>query len=114
MIPLYSMTSHSRAQRYLFRTVAIAAMLGLIVYLVSGITGGERGLSAKRQLRRDIADLQVKLVALNYERTFMQKRIDALDPAHPDLDMLGEQARQVLFYSEPDEVLLIAPRDSAK
>ncbi|MFZ1988249.1 MAG: septum formation initiator family protein [Alphaproteobacteria bacterium] len=108
------MTSHSRAQRYLFRTIAIAAMLGLIVYLVSGITGGERGLSAKRQLRHDIADLQVKLVGLDSQRAFMQKRIDALDPAHPDLDMLGEEARQVLFYSEPDEILLIPPRTPAK
>ncbi|HXZ67563.1 MAG TPA: septum formation initiator family protein [Alphaproteobacteria bacterium] len=108
------MTSHSRAQRYLFRTIAIAAMLGLIVYLVSGITGGERGLSAKRQLRHDIADLQVKLVALNSQRTFMQKRIDALDPAHPDLDMLGEEARQVLFYSEPGEILVIPPHDPRK
>lgn len=108
------MTSHSRAQRYLSRTIAIAAMLGLIVYLVSGITGGERGLSAKRQLKHDIADLQVKMAALDAERTFMQKRIDALDPAHPDLDMLGEEARQVLFYSEPDEILLITPHEPTK
>ena len=108
------MTSHSRAQRYLSRTIAIAAMLGLIVNLVSGITGGERGLSAKRQLRHDIADLQVKMAALDTERAFMQKRINALDPAHPDLDVLGEEARQVLFYSEPDEILLIPPRDPTK
>ena len=108
------MTSHSRARRYMLRTVAIAAMLGAIVYLVSGITGGERGLSAKRQLRHDIADLQVKMAALDAQRTFMQRRIDALDPAHPDLDMLGEEARRVLFYSEPDEILLIMPRDPAK
>ena len=114
MIPSLSMTSHSRAQRYLSRTVAIAAMLGLIVYLASGITGGERGLSAKRQLRHDIADLQVKMAALDSERSFMQKRIDALDPAHPDLDMLGEEARAVLFYTEPDEILLVPAHDSGK
>lgn len=100
------MTSHTRAQRYFVRTFAIAAMLGLVLYLVSGLTGGERGLSAKRQLRHDIAELQVKVASLDAQRNFLEKRIDALDPAHPDLDMLGEQARRVLFYSEPDEVLL--------
>jgi cell division protein FtsB len=106
MIPSSSMTIHTRAQRYLLRTIAIAAMLGLIVYLISGLMGGERGLSAKRQLRHDIADLQVKAAALDARRAFLEKRINALDPVHPDLDMLGEQARRVLFYSEPDEVLL--------
>ncbi len=101
------MTSHTRAQRYLLRTVAIAAMLGLVLYLVSGLMGGERGLSAKRQLHHDIAGLQVKMVALDAQRTYLEKRINALDPNHPDLDMLGEQARRVLFYSEPDEILLM-------
>ena len=101
------MTSHSRAGRYLSRTIAIAAMLGLLVYLVSGLMGGERGLSAKRQLRHDIADLQVKMAALDARRAFLEKRINALDPNHPNLDMLGEQARRVLFYSEPDEVLVV-------
>jgi cell division protein FtsB len=106
MILSSSMTSHPRARRYLLTTLAIAAELGLLVYLISGITGGERGLSAARELRHDIADLKVKLTSFEDERAYLQKRVDALDPDHLDLDMLGEQARRVLFYSEPDEIVI--------
>jgi cell division protein FtsB len=108
MIPLRLMTAPSRARRYLLTTLVLAAMLGLLVYLVSGLSGGERGLAAAAQLRREIAVLKTEYAALNGERSYLQRRVDAMDPQHPDLDMLGEQARRVLFFSEPGE-LIIAP-----
>jgi len=108
------MTTHRAGRRHLLTTLVIATMMGLLVYLVSGITGGERGLSAARRLRTDIDGLQVKMAALDVQRVFLQKRVDALDPNHPDLDMLGEQARRVLFYAEPDEVLVTPAAKPAK
>jgi cell division protein FtsB len=101
------MTSHPRARKYLLRTLTLAAALGILVYLVGGLIGGERGLAAAKRLNSDIAGLQVRLTALDDERTYLQKRVDALDPDHVDLDMLSEEARRVLFYSEPDEIQIV-------
>lgn len=81
-------------------------MLGLLVYLVSGLTGGARGLQAAHQLHHDIAGLKVKLAALDSQRTYLQKRVDGLDPQHLDLDLLGEEARKVLFFAEPNEIVV--------
>ena len=102
------MTTHSRARRYLLTTLALAAMLGVLVYLISGLSGGARGLASAAQLHRDIAALKIRFAAVDSERSYLQKRVDALDPQHLDLDMLGEQARRVLYFSEPSE-LIIAP-----
>ena len=101
------MTAPSRTRRYLLTTLALAAMLGLLVYLISGISGGDRGLAAAAQLRREISVLKTEYAALDGERGFLQRRVDALDPQHPDLDMLGEQARRVLYFSEPGELIIV-------
>ena len=100
------MTSHSRAHRYLVRTLGLAAAIGLLVYLITGLTGGDRGLAASQQLKSEIAELKLKYAAADKERQRLQRRVEALNPAHPDLDMLSEQARRVLFFSEPNEIVL--------
>jgi cell division protein FtsB len=100
------MTSHSRATRYLLRTLGLAAAIGVLVYLITGLSGGDRGLAASKQLQTEIAALKVKYAGVDKERTTLQRRVDALDPDHPDLDMVSEQARRVLYYSEPNEIIL--------
>jgi cell division protein FtsB len=100
------MTSRPYAQRYLFHTAIAAVMIGLLVYLTAGLIGGDRGLTAKAHLKVEIANLQQQLATLNDRRSYLDTRVKALDPDHPDLDMLGEEARQVLFYSAPNEVIL--------
>jgi cell division protein FtsB len=46
------------------------------------------------------------LAAVEAERDYLDKRVKALDPKHLDLDMLEEQARRVLFFSEDGEIVM--------
>lgn len=106
MIPCHPMTSHSRSSRFVRRTLTIAVGMGVLAYLVFSLMGGDRGWSAKMDLEREIAALERQHTALKAEGAYLQSRVSALDPSHLDLDMVAEQARRVLFYAEPTEILL--------
>jgi cell division protein FtsB len=93
-------------RNYLRRTLGVAAALGVLAYLVTSAVQGERGLVAAAQLKRENALASTKLAAAEAERDYLDKRVKALDPKHLDLDMLEEQARRVLFFSEDGEIVM--------
>jgi cell division protein FtsB len=100
---------HAQPRNYLRRTLVVTAALGILAYLIASAIGGERGLEAASNLRLENAAKAERLAQIEAERAFLAKRVQALDPAHLDLDMLGEEARRVLFYSADDEIVLTPP-----
>lgn len=99
-------TGHSQPRNYLRRTVVVAGAVGILAYLVTSAVEGERGLLAAAQLKRENALKTAQLAEIQVRRDYIDRRVQGLDPAHLDLDMLGEAARRVLFYSEDGEIVI--------
>ena len=108
MIPSQSMLmGRSKRQRnYLRRTLFAAGALGILAYFIASTVTGERGLFAAAEFKRANSVKAARLAQLQSDRDYLDRRVNALDPKHLDLDMLDEAARHVLSYSEEEEVLL--------
>lgn len=71
----------------------------------SGIAG-ERGMRALERTQQTIALEQTRLDRLATERQAAENLARRLSTQHLDLDLLDEQARSVLGYVRPDEIVL--------
>lgn len=67
---------------------------------------GERGLGALERTSARIELEQERLARLAAEREATEERARRLSTEYLDLDLLDEQARRVLGYVRPDEVVL--------
>lgn len=86
--------------------VEMMVALGLLVYFGYHTISGERGIVALSSQHRVIGDLQSELAALRAERGRLERRVRLLRPESVDPDMLGERAREMLFLSRPDELVV--------
>lgn len=50
--------------------------------------------------------LEVKLEQLITEREALERRSERMDSAAMDIDWLGQQSREKLFYSHPKEITI--------
>ncbi len=96
----------SAPRSYLRRSFVVAGAIGILAYLVASGIEGERGLLAASRLRAENTAKSIELAKVEGDRDYLSKRVDALDPQHLDLDMLGEEARRVLFFSNGDEIVV--------
>ena len=67
---------------------------------------GNRGLRAKQDLDRQIAELTGELSKLKAERTVWERRVSLLRADSLDPDMLDERARVLLDYADPNDLTL--------
>ncbi|HMF11441.1 MAG TPA: septum formation initiator family protein [Gemmataceae bacterium] len=67
---------------------------------------GNRGLRAKQDLDRQIAELTGELSKLKAERTVWERRVSLLRSDILDPDMLDERARALLDYADPNDLTL--------
>jgi len=81
----------------------------ILLYLVFHALNGNHGVYAlfKEQAReRSNADI---LVALEDKRAKLEHRVNMISGEMLDLDLLDEQARRVLGYTSPDELIYLLP-----
>ena len=83
---------------------AIAGTFG--AYLMFAGVQGEFGLFRRIQLQADIAQLRDQRDRLATELAVIENRTRRLSDAFLDLDLLDQQARDVLGYVRADEVVL--------
>jgi cell division protein FtsB len=83
---------------------SVAALL--IGYFGINAYTGNRGLRAKQDLDRQIAELTVELSKLKTERTVWERRVSLLRSDNLDPDMLDERARALLDYADPNDLTL--------
>src|SRR5581483_2536515 len=93
------------------RTVLNALALYTIAGLVIGYFGvnaytGNRGLKAKQDLDRQIAQVNGELATLKEEHGTWERRVPLLRPDGLDPDMLDERARTLLNYADPRDLTL--------
>ena len=78
----------------------------VLFYLGFHAVSGERGLVVLFKETRKLEQLEAKLDAVQSRRAQMEKKIRLMSSRSLDLDMLDEQARQVIGYAGKDEVVL--------
>lgn len=97
--------------RSTFARAAKAVWIPATLLLLAGYLGyhayeGERGWLAQQRLVDRIAVAEHHLATVVEERQALAQRVEALAPGTLDRDLLDQQARLLLGYGRPDELLL--------
>lgn len=97
-----------RRARRLAPQVLAACMLG---YFLVHMLQGERGVMTYLRLQKDIEaaeDIRAQVAA---QRGELENRVNRLQPESVDPDLLEEQARRVLNFARPDEIVILRESD---
>ena len=97
-------------RRHLKAAVAPFLCFCAVIYFGYHTVQGDRGLIAYARLSNEIADAREALAKVHTERAALEHRVSLLRPDSIDRDMLDEQARRVLGYSDPDDVVIYRDR----
>ncbi len=96
-----------------------AILFPLCLYCVSGAAGGyflwhavngERGLKTKDEYQLKIAGLQTQLRELQEDRAHWRHRIELVNGAIIDADLLDEEARQLLGRVGKNDLVVFLPK----
>jgi cell division protein FtsB len=87
------------------------AVLQITLILVGGYFGlaaiqGDSGLFERIQIEAEADELRLELAALQAETAHLETLTRRMSDTFLDLDLLDEQAREVLGYLRADEVVL--------
>jgi cell division protein FtsB len=100
--------------RSILTTLGLYVMAALLIgYFGVNAYSGNHGLKAKEDLDQQIATLSADLDSLKRERTQWERRVALLRPDRLDPDMLDQQARALLDYVAPNDLILMATRGPA-
>lgn len=86
----------------------------ILFYLSFHAISGERGFYAWFKESKRLEQLKAELADITAKREAYEHRIKLLSSQSIDLDMLDEQARKVLGYTRPDEIVILTPKSSDK
>ena len=94
------------------RTILNALVLYTLAALLIGYFGvnaysGDRGIKANEDIERQTAALTDELGRLKADHARWQRRIALLKSDNIDPDMLDEEARGLLDYAEPKDLVLM-------
>jgi cell division protein FtsB len=100
--------------RSILTTLGLYVMAALLIgYFGVNAYSGNHGLKAKEDLDQQIATLSADLDSLKRERTQWERRVALLRHDRLDPDMLDQQARALLDYVAPNDLILMGTRGSA-
>jgi cell division protein FtsB len=74
---------------------------------------GEFGIYSKYRFEARMAELQAELATVKGERVEMEHRVQLRHDGTLERDMLDEQARKALNFSQPDEITIMRDRPDA-
>jgi cell division protein FtsB len=100
--------------RTILNALALYAFAALLIgYFGVNAYSGDRGLKAKEDIDRQMAALTGDLDRLKHEHAQWEHRIALLKSDDLDPDMLDEQARALLDYADPNDLILMVPKPVA-
>ncbi|WP_340302312.1 FtsB family cell division protein [Roseobacter sp. HKCCD7870] len=87
------------------------AVLQITLILVGGYFGlaaiqGDSGLFERIQIEAEADELRLELAALQAETSHLETLTQRMSDTFLDLDLLDEQAREILGYLRADEIVL--------
>ncbi len=100
--------------RHRFRAIIFPAFgICAVAYFAYHLVHGERGLVAWHGLQQQVAASRLEAAAVREERQQLEQRVQLLNPASLDRDMLDEWSRRLLNYGLPNErVIPLDPRQT--
>ena len=96
----------SRRRAPLGALVYLSIMASLAMYFTYASVQGDYGLFRRVQIDAEARVLQAEMEALQAEVQTLQNKTHRLSDGYLDLDLLDEQARDVLGLVRADEVVL--------
>jgi cell division protein FtsB len=94
--------------RSILTTLGLYVMAALLIgYFGVNAYSGNHGLKAKEDLDQQIGTLSADLDSLKRERAQWERRVALLQPDRLDPDMLDQQARALLDYVAPNDLILM-------
>ena len=81
--------------------------VGLICYFSYHMISGGRGILAYFKLNSQITSLRSELEMVRAERISLEHSANLLKSDSLDLDLLEKQAKEILGYAKPQEMVLI-------
>lgn len=104
MVVFREMRRHAR--------VLIAPVLGIAAtgyFIYHGIEG-DRGVGAWVRINHELRIAQDNLDAVTKQREAIEHRVRDMRPDHVDPDLLDEQIRKTLDMAQPNEIVIIRPK----
>ncbi len=92
--------------RHNIASVAGACIVGYFLYHT---IQGDHGWMAMVRLKGEVASAQANLSQLQKEHQQLEHRVEMMRSSHIDPDLLDEQARSMLNYSKPNEIIVLTP-----
>lgn len=93
----------------------LAACLALIAYFAYHAVEGEHGLHKRALLEQRVHLLEEELASLVKERQRIEHDVALItERAKTQPDLLDEQARSLLNYARPDEIVVLRAKGSEK
>ena len=80
--------------------------IGLMSYFIYHAINGRHGLESRTQLQQRAEVLEVKLASLEAVRQGLERDVSLLQSDKLDPDMLTEQARRILTFAHPRDVIV--------
>ncbi|PJK31426.1 FtsB family cell division protein [Minwuia thermotolerans] len=107
------MTLSTAGSRHLLKFAPPLIGAALVFYFGFHAAYGERGLVALRKLEAEAGHQQERLEDLQARQERLRRRVELIRGPEIDGDILEEQARRILGWSRPDEVVILHPGPSA-
>ena len=101
------MVSRRRARGILTALGLYMVAAALIGYFGVHAFSGQRGLRAKHEIDRQMVELSADLDRLKIERNQWERKVALLRTDRIDPDMLDEQARMLLNFAHPHDVVMM-------
>jgi cell division protein FtsB len=101
-------TRKGRNARYALLLTICVALIGYFAYHA---VEGDHGLHKRTTLSEKIKRLEAELKALKEERVRVEHDVALVTTrAREEPDLLDEQARALLNYTKPDEIVVLRPK----
>ena len=98
--------------RSILTAFALYVMAALLIgYFGANAYSGNRGLKAKEDIDQQMGVLSAELGRLQFLRAQWERRIELLKARDLDADMLDEQARELLDYADPNDLIMKVKTD---
>ena len=101
------MWTRQHKQRNTGRLIVPAISAVFLTYFGFHAYHGEFGIYSKYQLEDRAAELQAQLDVVHAARLGLEHRVQLLHDGTLEKDMLDEQARKALNFSQPDEITIM-------
>ena len=93
----------------------LAGCVALIGYFSYHAVEGKHGLHRRAALSKHIVQLKQELATLKREREYIEHDVTLMTSrAKTEPDVLDEQARRLLNYARPDDIVVLRPSPAMK